>query len=325
MSTPKSIDEEESRIDDADDFFDSSPKKKPPLATIERSEKHISQAQIHKRPLASNSSTTESKSKPSATDHSSTAPSSIFKLTEPPVSKSKPRATRDLDEKWSDMFGNNKQEESAKDDLLAKLVADEQKERRLATTTQPPPPAQRPSMTMFESSTRSTSKFLFPLFPIRIYLEFVLQHNQQQLNQSLIHLNRFSAMIQKDQQHLGRKISMIFSLLNHPIRQQQQQHKHVGIHSNLYLVQHLQQIIILMQQAHQMTDYNDRKSCTMQLNPYRIEQSSTKWKNSFCEQRLTEEFFCIISYFLLSVVLYQTKISSENKDTIDMRARVCVL
>lgn len=159
LSTPKSIDEEESKIDDVDDFFDSSPKKKPPPTTIERSEKHISHAQIHKRPLASNSSTT---------DHSSAGPSSIFKLTEPPppISKSKPRATRDLDEKWSDMFGSNKQDDSAKDDLLARLVADEQKERKLAASTQPPP-AQRPSMNMFESSTRSTSKFLFSSFRIR--------------------------------------------------------------------------------------------------------------------------------------------------------------
>ena len=113
--------------------------------------------------------------------------------------------------------------------------------------------------------------------------------------------------------------SMIFSPLNHPIQQQQQQHKHVEIHSHLYLVQHLQQILILIQQAHQMTDYNDQKSYTMQLNPYRIEQSSMKWKNSFCEQINRRIFSVSYLFFLFSVVLYHTKISSDNKHTIDMR------
>lgn len=92
---------------------------------------------------------------------STTTPSSssIFKLTEPPappISKSKPRATRDLDEKWSDMFGTNKQDDSAKEDLLAKLVADEQQERRTAAANQPTP-SQRASMNMFESSTHPTT------------------------------------------------------------------------------------------------------------------------------------------------------------------------
>ena len=224
------------------------------------------------------------------------------------------------------MFGNDKQEDSAKDDLLAKLVADEQKERRLATTTTQPPPAQRPSMTMFESSTRSTSKFLFPLFRIRIYLEFVLQYSQQQqqLNPLMIHLNHFSIMIQKDQQRLVRKISMIFSLLNHPIQQQQQQHKHVEIHSHLYLVQHLQQILILIQQAHQMTDYNDQKSYTMQLNPYRIEQSSTKWKNSFCEQ-INRRIFSVsyLFFFFLSSSTTQKYHLTTNIQSICARRCVC--
>lgn len=160
LSTPKSVDEEESKIDDVDDFFDSSSKKKPPPTTIQRSEQQITQAQIHKRPTASMSSRSESKNNASGADHSSAAPSSIFKLTEPPppsVSKSKARPTRDLDDKWSDMFGSNKQEDSAKEDLLAKLVADEQQERRAAAAVQPSP-AQRPTMTTFESSTRSTSK-----------------------------------------------------------------------------------------------------------------------------------------------------------------------
>ena len=63
------------------------------------------------------------------------------------------------------MFGNNKQEDSAKEDLLAKLVADEQQERRLAAAAVP---VQRPGMTMFETSTRSTSKY--NLFYFFIYI-----------------------------------------------------------------------------------------------------------------------------------------------------------
>jgi hypothetical protein len=96
----------------------------------------------------------ESKYSSSGTSGNKTA-SSIFKLTEPPAPASKSRVTQDLDEKWSDMFGTNKQEDSAKEDLLSKLIADEQQERRQAAAQ--PPPSQRPSMTMFESSTRSTT------------------------------------------------------------------------------------------------------------------------------------------------------------------------
>jgi len=170
LSTPKSVDEEENKIDD-ETFFGSAPKQLPPPTTIQRSEQHLAHAQIHKRPVAPISSTTESKYNPSGTGGSSTAASSsIFKLTET-VAPSKPRAKRDLDEKWSDMFGTKQQEDSAKEDLLAKLVADEQQERRLASNAQPP--SQRPSMHMFESSTRSTtttSKFYFLIKLFFIYM-----------------------------------------------------------------------------------------------------------------------------------------------------------
>ncbi len=151
LSTPKSVDEEET--------------------TIQKGEKQ--RAQIHKRPVPPVSSTNESKYNPSGTGGSTVVSSSIFKLTEPPP-PSKTRATRDLDEKWSDMFGTNKQEDSAKEDLLAKLVADEQQERRLAANAAAQAtPGQRSNMNMFESSTRSTtatSKFYFIIKLFFIYV-----------------------------------------------------------------------------------------------------------------------------------------------------------
>jgi hypothetical protein len=174
LSTPKSVDEEESKIDD-ETLLESAPKKLPP--TIQRGEQHLSRAQIHKRPVGPIPSTTESKYNPSGTSgNTTTTSSSIFKLTEPPASKSKPRATRDLDDKWSDMFGTNKQEDAAKEDLLAKLVADEQQERRLAAAAAQPPSTQRSSMNMFESSTNSTttSKFCFIIKLFFIYINLNL-------------------------------------------------------------------------------------------------------------------------------------------------------
>ncbi len=163
LSTPKSIDEEESKIEDE------TPNNLPPSTNIQRSEQHLSHAQIHKRPAAPSSSTNGSKNNSSGAggNTTTTSSSSIFKLTEPPASK--PRATRDLDEKWSDMFGTNKQEDSTKEDLLAKLVADEQQERKLAAAAaaaQSTASTQRSTMNMFESSTRSTattSRFSFKL------------------------------------------------------------------------------------------------------------------------------------------------------------------
>ncbi|CAF4274165.1 unnamed protein product [Rotaria sp. Silwood2] len=152
LSTPKSVDDEKSEIDN-EDIFGSKPKKLPPPTNIQRSEQHLSHTQLHKRPIAPIPPITESKHNSSGTGGN--ASSSIFKLTEPPV-PSKPRATRQLDEKWSDMFGSNEKEDPAKEDLLAKLVADEQQERRLAAAAQSSS-TQRPSMTMFESSTRSTA------------------------------------------------------------------------------------------------------------------------------------------------------------------------
>jgi hypothetical protein len=72
------------------------------------------------------------------------------------------------------MFGSNKQEDPAKDDLLAKLVADEQQERRLAAAAaNQPSSVQRPAMSMFESSTRSTtttSKYCFYIKLLFIYM-----------------------------------------------------------------------------------------------------------------------------------------------------------
>ncbi|CAF4769689.1 unnamed protein product, partial [Rotaria sp. Silwood1] len=152
LSTPKSVDEDKTEMDN-EDFFGSKPKKLPPPTNIQRSEQHLSHTQLHKRPIAPIPSTTESKYNSSGTGGNTS--SSIFKLTEPSV-PTKSRTTRPLDEKWSDMFGSNEKEDSAKEDLLAKLVADEQQERRLAAAAQSSS-TQRPSMNMFESSTRSTA------------------------------------------------------------------------------------------------------------------------------------------------------------------------
>lgn len=127
LSTPKNIDE----VDDDETIFGKTRKKSPsppPPAPAQKPEQRTSQAQIHKRSVAPSSS--------------------IFKLTEP-AAPSKPRPKQELDEKWSTMFGDNKQDDSAKDDLLAKLVADEQQERRQATNVQ------RSTMSTFESSTRA--------------------------------------------------------------------------------------------------------------------------------------------------------------------------
>ena len=135
-STPKSIDE----VDDDESIFGKTRKKTPsPPPPVKKSEPRASQAQIHKRSVAPSSST-------------------IFKLTEPPA-PSKPRPKKDLDEKWSNMFGDNKQDDTEKDDLLAKLVADEQQDRRQAAAVQ------RSTMNTFEPSTSNCQRpqisFLF--------------------------------------------------------------------------------------------------------------------------------------------------------------------
>ncbi len=153
LSTPKSVDEDKAVIDD-ETFFGSAPKKLPPPKTIKQGEQHLSNTQAQKRPPAPVPPANDSKYKSSGTGGNPTA-SSNLKLTDPPAAPSKSRVTRELDEKWTDMFATNKQENSAKEDLLAKLVADEQQERRLAAAQ--PSTAQRSSMNMFESSTLSTT------------------------------------------------------------------------------------------------------------------------------------------------------------------------
>lgn len=145
-------------MDEADDdIFGARPKKLPPPSTNQRNNEQSSHAQIHRRPPAPVPSTTESKYNSSGVG--GTTSSSTFKLTEP-APLSKPRATRPLDDKWSNLFETNDKEDSTKEDLLAKLVADEQQERRAAAITQPSS-HQRSSMNTFESSTRptATSKF----------------------------------------------------------------------------------------------------------------------------------------------------------------------
>ena len=155
LSSPKSIDEEKS------DIFGSRPSRLLPPTTIHRSEQHLSHAQLHKRPGAPIPTANESKYNSSAAG-TGTSTSSIFRLTEPPM-PSKSRATRQLDDKWSEMFGTNEKEDSTKEDLLAKLVADEQQERRLAAAAQSSS-TQRQSMTMFESSKPATTTSKFSLY-----------------------------------------------------------------------------------------------------------------------------------------------------------------
>jgi hypothetical protein len=101
---------------------------------MQRSEQHLSQAPVHKRPLTPISPPPES--------------SSIFKQTEPP-------ATREFDDKWMNIFETNKKEEPTKDDLISKLISNDQPEKKIVTTTKPSP--QRPSMIMFEPSSMLTN------------------------------------------------------------------------------------------------------------------------------------------------------------------------
>ena len=139
LSTPRSVDEVASEVDDDDDFFGSSPKKLPPPTTNQRSEQNSSNKDSQKRPVAPVPPANDSKYKSTGTGGEKAPPlSTNLKTVEPPVA-SKSRVTRELDEKWSDMFGTTKQDNSAKEDLLAKLVADEQQERKMATSSRPPP------------------------------------------------------------------------------------------------------------------------------------------------------------------------------------------
>lgn len=133
MSSPDSIKEE---------IAESPTSKTKKTSVFQRDEKQIKQPQIHKR------STTTTK----VDDQDNNVTSSVFKLTEPPAlsTNANNRKKRDLDEKWSDMFGSTKDDDAAKDNLLAKLVADEQRERRNAATSN-----KTSSMNTFESSTRA--------------------------------------------------------------------------------------------------------------------------------------------------------------------------
>ena len=120
-------------------------------------------------------------------------------------------------------------------------------------------------------------------------------------------------MIREKHQHLARKISMIFSPPNHPIRSLQQ-HQQEVIHLNLSLVHHRQVriiIIIRTKQVHPMTDYQDPKSCKMQQNPFLIELSSTKWKNLLCEEINRRILFVL--YILLFSFLFRCRPRKKTK------------
>ncbi|CAF1378679.1 unnamed protein product [Adineta ricciae] len=159
LSTPISVDEVDSEVDDDDDFFGSSPKKLPLPTTNQRSEQNSSNKDSQKRPAAPVPPAHDSKYKSTGTGGDKAPPSSTtLKTVDPPVA-SKSRVTRDLDEKWSDMFGTSKQDTSAKEDLLAKLVADEQQERKAATSSRPPPAA---TTTTENSSVRTSTTTAHP-------------------------------------------------------------------------------------------------------------------------------------------------------------------
>ncbi len=119
LSTPKSIDEDKSEIEEEIIIAPTrrkspSPPPSPliPLRTIQRNEEYISQPPFRQRSLT-------------------------------PESPPPPPKPRKLDEKWPDFF------ETQKDDLLPKSTADEPQ----MTTTKP----SRPSMIMFEPSSISTN------------------------------------------------------------------------------------------------------------------------------------------------------------------------
>jgi len=129
LSTPISIDEDKSDIEDEIIIPYKPPKAPSPLRQLtptkimQRSEQHLSQTPVLKRPLTP------------------IEPSSLFKSPEPP-------ATREFDDKWLDIFETNKKEEPKKDDLISKLISDDQEEKEPS-----PPLPQRPSMIMFEPSS----------------------------------------------------------------------------------------------------------------------------------------------------------------------------
>jgi hypothetical protein len=153
FSTPNSIDEEKSEIED--ESVNQSIRKRtpspppPPSRTIQRSEQHLSQAPIYKRPGTPDSPPDEPRFNSFRTDENTTT-SSLFKNTAPPP-PSKPHITHEINDKWPDIFDTDKKEESTKEDLISKLLSDEKEEKKS------PPTSRRSSMIMFESSSLSTN------------------------------------------------------------------------------------------------------------------------------------------------------------------------
>ncbi len=123
-----------------------------PKKTVQRNEQYTPLAPILKRPLTPVSLPIE----PKLGTGESTMTASLFKRTEPLAPK--PPATRDFDDKWTDIFDADKKEDPTKDDLLAKLISDEQEERKSITTTKPSSPSSKhPAMIMFEPSSVTTN------------------------------------------------------------------------------------------------------------------------------------------------------------------------
>ncbi|CAF3747645.1 unnamed protein product [Rotaria sp. Silwood1] len=161
LSTPNSIDEDKSELDDetVSDFIHLKPPSAPTKG-MQRREQHLSQSPIHKRSLTPLSPPFESKFSSLGTNESTTTTSNLLKRTEP-LPLVKPPVKRQLDDKWTNLIDINKKEESTKEDLLSKLLSDEEQEKKSTTTTQLSPPSSQPaSLIMFEPTSSSTNGHL---------------------------------------------------------------------------------------------------------------------------------------------------------------------
>lgn len=154
LSTPKSS--EENRSDYEQETVSDFIHLKPPSApskSIQRREQHIALAPIPKRSLTPTSPPFESKFK-SFGLNGSTARTNAYNNIEPIV-QSKSQVKHELDDKWSDLFDNDRKEEPAKSNLISKLTMDQQNDS--SSTTPTPPPSQQPALIMFEPTSKTTN------------------------------------------------------------------------------------------------------------------------------------------------------------------------
>ncbi|CAF3737871.1 unnamed protein product [Rotaria sordida] len=156
LSTPYSINEEKSELDDEtiSDFIHLKPPSAP-TRTIRQREQNLSQNPIHKRSLTPISPPFESKFNSLETNENTTM-SNLFKHIES-LPLIKPSVKHELNDKWTNINDINQKEESTKEDLLSKLLFDEEQEKKsTTTTTQISPPSSQPaSLIMFEPTSSS--------------------------------------------------------------------------------------------------------------------------------------------------------------------------